>query len=206
MSDELPVRRDAEEPMLDLRVATPYAWVELALANLDHVLVDHAACERKAFSTGMSLVSSYPTRSLLVTAMIDFAREELEHFRIMHAILVRRGLALAPHAPDLYARALVSRIRRGEDATLCDRLLVAGIIEARSCERLLLLAEALPAVEPELASVYLELARAESRHHGLFLRLARSLCGERTALVRARELLDYEGEVVSRLPLRAAVH
>ena len=199
-------RGDAEEPMLDLRVATPRAWVELALANLDAVLVDHAACERKAFSTGMSLVSSYPTRTLLVTAMIDFAREELEHFRTMHAILVRRGLALAPHAPDPYARALVAHIRRGDEATLCDRLLVAGIIEARSCERLLLLADALPAHDPELAPVYLELARAESRHHGLFLRLARSLCGERTALARARELLDYEGEVVSRLPLRAAVH
>jgi tRNA-(ms[2]io[6]A)-hydroxylase len=201
-----PARSDADEPMLDLRVATPPAWVELALANLDDVLVDHAACERKAFSTGMSLVSSYPTRTLLVTAMIDFAREELEHFRIMHAILVRRGLALAPHAPDPYARALGSHIRRGEEATLCDRLLVAGIIEARSCERLLLLAEALPAREPELATVYLELARAESRHHGLFLRLARSLCGADMALARARELLDYEAEVVARLPLRAAVH
>jgi tRNA-(ms[2]io[6]A)-hydroxylase len=119
---------------------------------------------------------------------------------------LRRGLALAPHAPDPYARALVSRIRRGDEATLCDRLLVAGIIEARSCERLLLLADALPARDPELAPVYLELARAESRHHGLFLRLCRTLCGERTALARASELLDYEGEVVSRLPLRAAVH
>lgn len=201
-------RSDADEPMLDLRVATPPAWVELALANLDDVLVDHAACERKAFSTGMSLVSSYPTRTLLVTAMIDFAREELEHFRVMYAILVRRGLALAPHAPDPYARSLVSRVRRGQDddATLCDRLLVSGIIEARSCERLLLLAEALPARDPELASVYLELARAESRHHGLFLRLARTLCGGSVALARARELLDYEAEVVTRLPLRAAVH
>jgi len=92
----------------------------------DALLVDHAACERKAFSTGMSLVSSYPTLTPLVTAMIDFSREELDHFRIMHRILVERGLALAPHAPDPYARALVGRIRRGEEATLCDRLLVAG--------------------------------------------------------------------------------
>jgi tRNA 2-(methylsulfanyl)-N6-isopentenyladenosine37 hydroxylase len=206
MSETEAASSETEEPMFALRVATPRAWLELALENLDALLVDHAACERKAFSTGMSLVSSYPTRTLLVTAMIDFAREELDHFRTMHAILVRRGLALAPHAPDPYAKALVARIRRGEEEALCDRLLVAGIIEARSCERLLLLAEALPAREPELASVYLELARAESRHHGLFLRLARSSCGERMALERARELLDYEGEVVSRLPLRAAVH
>ncbi len=195
-----------EEPMLDLRVATPRAWLDLALANLDELLVDHAACERKAFSTGMSLVSSYPTLTPLVTAMIDFSREELDHFRIMHKILVARGLTLAPHAPDPYARALVARIRRGEEATLCDRLLVAGIIEARSCERLLLLAEALPERDAELAAVYLALARAESRHHGMFLRLARTLCGEHAALERACELLDFEAEVVSRLPLRAAVH
>jgi tRNA-(ms[2]io[6]A)-hydroxylase len=197
---------DSDEPMLDLRVVTPRAWVDIALANLDALLVDHAACERKAFSTGMSLVSSYPTLTPLVTAMIDFSREELDHFRTMHGILVARGLTLAPHAPDPYARALVTRIRRGEEATLCDRLLVAGIIEARSCERLLLVAEALPGRDAELAAVYLALARAESRHHGLFLRLARTLCGERAALERARELLDFEAEVVSRLPLRAAVH
>jgi tRNA-(ms[2]io[6]A)-hydroxylase len=197
---------DADEPMLDLRVATPRAWLDIALANLDELLVDHAACERKAFSTGMSLVSSYPTLTPLVTAMIDFSREELDHFRTMHKILVARGLTLAPHAPDPYARALVARIRRGEEAKLCDRLLVAGIIEARSCERLLIVAEALPERDAELAAVYLALARAESRHHGLFLRLARTLCGEEVALERARELLDFEAEVVSRLPLRAAVH
>jgi tRNA 2-(methylsulfanyl)-N6-isopentenyladenosine37 hydroxylase len=195
-----------DEPMLDLRVATPRAWLAVALANMDAVLVDHAACERKAFSTGMSLVSSYPTLTELVTAMIDFSREELEHFRIVHSILVRRGLTLAPHASDPYAKALVSCIRRGEAETLCDRLLVSGIIEARSCERLLLLAQALPEKDPELAPVYLSLARAESRHHGLFLRLARTLCGEQAALERARELLDFEAELVSRLPLRAAVH
>jgi tRNA-(ms[2]io[6]A)-hydroxylase len=194
------------EPMLDLRRATPRAWLEVALADLDALLVDHAACERKAFSTGMSLVSSYPTHAALVSAMIDFAREELDHFRIMHRLLVERGLTLAPHAPDPYARALVARIRRGEPQALCDRLLVSGIIEARSCERLLMLAEALPSRAPELAPVYLELARAESRHHGLFFRLARTLCGERAAIERARELLDFEAEVVSSLPVRAAVH
>ena len=192
--------------MLDLRVATSPVWLEVALENFDELLVDHAACERKAFSTGMSLVSSYPTLTGLVSAMIDFSREELDHFRIVHGILVRRGLTLAPHAKDPYARELVSRIRRGEAETLCDRLLVSGIIEARSCERLLLLAGALPAREPELAPVYLELARAESRHHGLFLRLARTLCGERMAVERARELLDFEAELVQRLPVRAAVH
>ena len=201
-----PTRADDREPMLDLRVATPRAWLDVALANLDALLVDHAACERKAFSTGMSLVSSYPTLTTLVSAMIDFSREELEHFRTMHEVLLERGLTLAPHAPDPYARALVSRIRRGEDETLCDRLLVAGIIEARSCERLLMLSEALPVHAPRLAPIYLELARAESRHHGLFLRLARTLCGERAALDRARELLDFEAEVALRLPVRAAVH
>ncbi len=97
-------------------------------------------------------------------------------------------------------------MRRHGDEELCDRLLVAGIIEARSCERLCLLADALPAREPALADTYQTLARAEARHHGLFFRLARQEVGPEAAESRAAELLDFEAELVTRLPLRAAVH
>jgi tRNA-(ms[2]io[6]A)-hydroxylase len=107
---------------------------------------------------------------------------------------------------DEYARALNSVSSRVGDAYLRDRLLVAGIIEARSCERLCLLADALPARDLELAATYLDLARAEARHHGLFFRLARQLTGETATLARAAELLDFEATLIARLPLRAAVH
>jgi len=194
------------EPMLDLRVATPRAWLDAVFADFEAFLVDHAACEKKAFSTGMALVSRYPENSELVRQMIAFSKEELEHFALVHELLRARGLRLAPDASDPYAAALFERIRKPGQTTLLDRLLVSGIIEARSCERLFLLARALPDFAPELAPVYLDLARAESRHHGLFLRLARQNCGEAPALARAAELLDFEAELVERLPHRPAVH
>jgi tRNA-(ms[2]io[6]A)-hydroxylase len=192
--------------VLDLRVPTPDAWLDAVFADFPAFLVDHAACERKAFSTSMSLISSYPKERALVTAMLELSREELEHFQRLHGILVARGLDLAPHEPDEYARALGSRIRKDGQDKLCDRLLVAGIIEARSCERLKLMADALGTRDPELAATYVDLARAEARHHGLFFRLCRDQVGQAVAVDRAAELLDFEAELVRTLPLRARVH
>lgn len=192
--------------MLDLRVATDERWLDIVFSDFDAFLVDHTGCEKKAFANAMSLISRFPERTELVADLIEFSREELEHFQRMHAILSRRGLALGRDVPDAYAKALRERVRSDEEAQLCDRLLVAGIIEARSCERLWLLARALPEREPALAETYLELARSESRHHGLFFRLARREVGEQATLARAAELLDFEAELVARLPLRPAVH
>jgi tRNA 2-(methylsulfanyl)-N6-isopentenyladenosine37 hydroxylase len=192
--------------LLDLRVATGKEWLEVVFADFDAFLVDHTGCEKKAFSNAMALISRFPEQSALVLELIEFCREELEHFQRMHGILVRRGLVLARDAPDAYAKALRSQVRSDPEAQLLDRLLVAGIIEARSCERLALLAHALPERHPELAETYLDLARSEARHHGLFFRLARQQRGESAALARAAELLDYEAALVARLPFRAAVH
>ena len=192
--------------MLDLRIPTRSGWLDAVLADFGAFLVDHAACEKKAFSTGISLVSRYPERTALVRELIDFSREELEHFSQVHAILTARGLVLARDTKDEYARGLRAKVRASGDEELMDRLLVAGIIEARSCERLNLLARVLPERDAELAAVYLELCRAEARHHGLFFRLARDEVGAEATEARAGELLDFEAALVERLPLRAAVH
>jgi tRNA-(ms[2]io[6]A)-hydroxylase len=151
-------------------------------------------------------VSSYPKERALVTAMIELAREELEHFQRLYGILLARGLDLAPHETDEYARLLGGKIRCDGKDKLCDRLLVAGIIEARSCERLKLMADALEARGSELAPTYVDLARAEARHHGLFFRLCRDQVGQTAAAARAAELLDFEAELVKTMPLRARVH
>jgi tRNA 2-(methylsulfanyl)-N6-isopentenyladenosine37 hydroxylase len=192
--------------VLDLRVPTRPAWLDAVFGDFGAFLADHAACEKKAFSTGIALLSRYPERSALVQAMIAFSREEFEHFARVHAILHARGLPLARDTKDEYARGLRSRVRPSGDEELLDRLLVAGIIEARSCERLNLVARVLPEREPELAETYFELCRAEARHHGLFFRLARDEVGVAAAEARAAELLDFEATLVDRLPLRAAVH
>jgi len=192
--------------VLELRIPTARGWLDVVLGDFGAFLVDHAACEKKAFSNGMALVSRYPERQELVRELIEFSREELGHFSLMHGILAARGLTLGRDMPDEYARELRAQVRPHGDPHLCDRLLVSGIIEARSCERLGLLAEALPDRDPALAETYRELCRAEARHHGLFFRLARQEVGADLTERRAAELLDFEAALVTRLPLRAAVH
>jgi tRNA 2-(methylsulfanyl)-N6-isopentenyladenosine37 hydroxylase len=192
--------------MLDLRSRTSSAWLETVLADFDAFLVDHAACERKAAATGMSFVVKYPDRVALVEPMIAFAREELEHFHIVVKLIFARGLTLEPDYRDPYVRGLRSQVRSGASELLLDRLLVAGIVEARGCERLALVADALAGKDAELERVYLDLGRAESRHHALFFRLARGFFDAATVDARAAQLLDYEAELVAGLPLRATVH
>lgn len=191
--------------MLDLRVPTAPEWLEVVLESFDSFLVDHAACERKASATGMSFVVRYPDRPALLEPMIEFAREELEHFHRVFRVVAARGLRLAADYKDEYVNALRSQVRRGGTDALIDALLVAGVVEARGCERLKLVADALPTSDP-LKEMYLDLARAEARHHALFFRLARCFASEGTVQERADRLLDYEAELIGRLPHRAAVH
>ncbi|MCH2109761.1 MAG: tRNA-(ms[2]io[6]A)-hydroxylase [Polyangiaceae bacterium] len=191
--------------MLDLRIPTSAAWLETVLANFDSFLVDHAACERKASATGMSFVVRYPDRKELLDDMIEFAREELEHFHRVYRVMAQRGLMLDKDYRDEYVRALRQQARQGGTDGLIDSLLVAGVVEARGCERLKMVADALPAAH-ELKEMYMDLARAESRHHAFFFRLARFYAPFSEVRARADELLDYEATVVERLPIEARVH
>jgi tRNA 2-(methylsulfanyl)-N6-isopentenyladenosine37 hydroxylase len=192
--------------MLNLRSATDPSWPSVVLADFDAFLLDHAACERKASATGMSFVVKYPDRPELVEPMIEFSREELEHFHRVYRVIAARGLVLPADSKDEYVNALRSRARSRGEELLLDRLLIAGIVEARGCERLGMVATALAGRDPELAALYVDLTRAESRHHALFFRLARIWSDEETVRARAGELLDFEAELVAGLPLRAAVH
>ncbi|MEM7609537.1 MAG: tRNA isopentenyl-2-thiomethyl-A-37 hydroxylase MiaE, partial [Myxococcota bacterium] len=49
-------------------------------------------------------------------------------------------------------------------------------------------------------------ARAEARHHALFIRLARVYIDPADVRARLDELLDAEAAIVDRLPLRARLH
>jgi tRNA-(ms[2]io[6]A)-hydroxylase len=191
--------------MLELRVPTRARWLSVVLAGFDEFLVDHAACERKASATGMSFVVRYPDRAPLLEPMIEFAREELEHFHLVFRALNERGLMLGNDYQDEYVNHLRGWARRTGTERLIDSLLVAGVVEARGCERLKMVADALPTTDP-LKSLYMDLARAESRHHALFFRLAKQFEAEATVKSRAAELLDLEAEVVQQLPLEPRVH
>lgn len=191
------------EPAL-LRSRTDPRWVEVALARLDAVLLDHAHCEKKAAAQAMSLLSTYPERVELVRRMAALAREELAHFRQVHDRLVARGLVLGRDPGDPYARELRRHLRRDDPGRFLDLLLVSALIEARSCERLGLLAAALP--DPDLAAFYATLATAEQGHARLFVDLARRYVDPAEVAARLDELATAEAEVVARLPLEPRVH
>lgn len=189
---------------MELRRKTSAAWIDVVLADFDAFLLDHAACERKASATAMSLVAHYPDRAELVSAMIDLAAEELEHFRRVWRRLSERGLRLGPDQKDPYVGRLQKEYRHGSAEYFLDRLLIAGIVEARGCERFGLVAAALP--EGPLREFYRDIARSEVRHRGVFLDLARVYFDPDATDSRLGELLEIEGRVIAELPLRAAVH
>lgn len=191
--------------MLRLRSATPDAWVAAVTADLDAFLADHAANERKVSGSALRLAVQYPERRPLVDAMVGLAREELEHFARVYDVLVARGGRLSQDAPDPYMGALRKLMRKRDvEEYLVDRLIVFGVVEARACERFSLLGRTLP--DAELRGFYRSLARAEARHHGVFLRLAHRYAACRAVVDRLAEVLDAEAEIVAALPVRAALH
>jgi tRNA 2-(methylsulfanyl)-N6-isopentenyladenosine37 hydroxylase len=203
--------------MLGLKVETDAAWVSAAMRDLDRVLVDHAHCEMKAASNALSLVTRHPDDAALVRALTDVAREELEHFARVLAILEARGLPLGSPPVDDYAAALRRAAQvdtRGPKVgPFADRLLVGALIEARSCERFKLLALALEnAGEHEVSAFYTELLAAEARHYRSFVDLAASAttASRDEVLLRLDVLAECEAEIVRGLALgsqpRASIH
>lgn len=190
--------------MLDLRFPTPPSWAEQVLASFDEFLTDHAACERKASATALALVVRYPDRPAIIDPLIELAREELLHFHQVYRLCAARGVRLCGDEKDPYVGQLIALCRHGRDDRLLDRLLVAGVIEARGCERLEILSGAL--TDPALAELYRELWRAEARHHGLFVRLAREEFAAEVVAARLEALLCAEAEICRRLPVRPRFH
>jgi tRNA-(ms[2]io[6]A)-hydroxylase len=187
-----------------LKLATPPAWVAAVLADFDAFLLDHAACERKASAAALAFVAHYPDRPELVAGCIALAREELEHFQKVAEWTARRGLVLAPDRKDPYVSALARAFRRGSAEYFLDRLLTAGVAEARGCERFGQLAAALPA--GELKDFYRDLARAEARHQDLYVDFARRYFQESAVAPRLEEILELEARVVAELPVRAGLY
>ena len=152
----------------------------------------------------MSLVAHYPDKPELVSEMVALAQEELTHFAQVWERMQARGLTLQPDEKDTYVRQVLALARKQPEKYLLDRLLVAGVVEARGCERFGLVAQALPA--GELKDFYTSLTQAEARHHGMFARLARKYYPAEEVAARLEEMLAAEGEIIAQLPIRAALH
>ena len=190
--------------MFKLLYHTPADWTEGVVNAMDDFLPDHAAAEKKASSMAMGMVSHYPDRQELVVAMIDLASEELSHYRAVVKLMNERGLRLLPDEKDPYINRLRGAIRNGKDPYFMDRLLVAGIVEARGAERFGLVAEALP--PGKLKRFYQSITRSEEGHQDLFIQLADQYFDPAETRPRLGELLEIEAAIVKGLPLRPALH
>lgn len=189
---------------MQLKSVTSPRWLPFALAHFDEVLVDHAHCEKKAAANALSLLQAHPEVPGLPAQMARLAREEASHLAKVLQVMEARGLTLGRDAGDPYAKGLQQLVRHGAKERRLDRLLIAGIIESRSFERLVLLTEGL--TDPALKKLYAELARSEDGHQKLFVRLAKAVEPEAVVDARLDALLTAEAALVERLPLRAAVH
>jgi tRNA-(ms[2]io[6]A)-hydroxylase len=174
----------------------------VAVGGLAATLADHAHCEKKAAASALKLVADHPDRPDLVRSLAKLAQEELQHLLAVLAEMARLGIAPTPDGGDPYAQSLVRLVRGGAPA-LVDRLLVSALIEARSCARLLLLADALP--DPRLRDLYARFARSEAGHERLFVDLAVREAGD-AARTRLEALAAEEARIVAALPLLPRIH
>jgi tRNA-(ms[2]io[6]A)-hydroxylase len=179
-------------------------WVEQAIANLDTILLDHSHCERKAAGVALNLMFRYPSNAKMVRVLTAIAREELEHFEQVNQWLERRGVPLGPLQPPPYGAGLNAQIRRQEPGRLLDSLLVAGLIEARSHERLGLLGTHCP--DPELAKFYRGLMASEARHYGAYWILATTYFEREEMTQRLEELATVESQLLATLHPQPRIH
>lgn len=190
--------------MLSLASATDPTWVERALADLGEVLIDHAHCEKKAASTAVSLLFRYPDQTHLLGPLASLAREELEHFQQVLDLLARLSIDFRRQVPSSYASDLLAAVRREEPARAVDTFLCLSLIEARSCERMKLLAEALP--EGEVRELYTSLLACEARHHRTYVSLATDLATGEDVRARLAVLAAHEARVLEAQPAMARLH
>jgi tRNA-(ms[2]io[6]A)-hydroxylase len=186
-------------------------WFAAATRDLLALLSDHLHCERKAAENALSLVRRYPHRGNSVDALGRLAHEETSHVVQVAGLIADRGWTPRSDLPNQYARALLAEVRGREPERLLDALLVAAFIEARSHERLGLLARGFAAGDAggraeELAGFYRALANAEERHAEIFLELATPLVSREEFEARLAYFSAREVEILASLPYACRVH
>jgi tRNA-(ms[2]io[6]A)-hydroxylase len=135
----------------------------------------------------------------------------MQHYRLVRAELLRRGGRPTRPLPNPYVKGL-GRERKGQEFALLDDLMVAALIEARSCERFVRLHRGLeddgcPVDDAAgLAGFYDRLARSESGHAHLFVQLAETLFEPQVVLEELTRRCEIEARVLEELPVSARMH
>lgn len=199
-----PITADLDVSMLTPLAATPPAWVTCVLNNFEAFMQDHASAEKKASGMALSMISHYPDQPELVSAMVDLAVEELNHYKEVMRLLMSKGMTPAADLKDPYITQLNKLVRKDSAVFLLDRLLIGAIVERRGAERFGLVAAHVK--DPELQKFYQAITKSEARHWHLFVGLARQLCSHLPVDERCCELAKLENAIVAELPIRPALH
>jgi len=180
--------------MLNLYCETPTRWLSQVDTALDEILIDHAHCEKKAASTALNLLGSYIEDEEVCRTMTEIVNEELDHFHQVLELLKRRGITFKRLKPSGYGRKLIALIRKQEPQRGVDRMLVAALIEARSCERFSKLRDYVQ--DEELRDFYGSLFESEARHHATYVRLAKRFAPDEEVDVRLAWLAEEEAAII----------
>lgn len=193
---------------LGLASETPLEWARSALADPIALLIDHAFLEKKAANNAMELMTRWPNDWTpgWVETMTGVARDEAAHLSQVVRILMRRGGRLERVHKNPYANALRLLVRKGGTGEVLDRLYVSALIEARSCERFSVLAQAAEGVDEELAAFYKALYASEFGHYKVFLKLASKIAGKKAAAQRWEEMVVAEARILSEQPPGPRIH
>lgn len=188
--------------MLGLKLPTDPRWVNIAEKSIGEVLIDHAFCEQKAATSGITLIVRYPDYPSIVEQVTPLVAEEWGHFRKVLKELSKRNIPLGRQRRDEYVHKLQAFQKKGgsRDEQLLEILLVNALIEARSCERFRLLS--LHIQDDYLKKFYHEFMVSEAGHYKMFINLAYEYLPEEQVKKRWQEYLEYEAEMITSLELR----
>jgi tRNA-(ms[2]io[6]A)-hydroxylase len=191
---------------LPLQSRTPIEWGKAVLADPIPLLIDHVFLEKKAATNALELLTRWPDdwTDGWVESMTAVARDEVAHLWQVTRILLQRGGRLDRFHKSPYANALRQLVRKGERTELLDRLLVAALIEIRSCERFSVLGAA--SEDAELAAFYRSLYSSELGHYKIFLTLARKVTRQWALDARWREMLVAEAAIIARQEPGPRIH
>jgi len=179
-------------------------WIDLAISNPMEILLDHAHCERKAAGVALQLMFRYVDEPGLSEVLSPLAREELEHFERVLSILNTRGKKLQKLASPPYGATLAKNICKVEPLRMLDSFLVAGLIEARSHERMKLLSIHSPDIE--LRNLYADLLKSEARHFGIYWKLADERFERNLLTSRLGELAKVESDALLEMHHQPRMH
>jgi len=181
--------------MLSLKSTSSERWIQQVDQHLDEILIDHAHCEKKAAGCALNMIFAYVENEQLCKEMTLIVNEELEHFQLVLDLLRKRGIRFQRLKPSNYGRQLNDLVRKIEPERAVDRLLVASLIEARSCERFAMLRDHVQ--DQELAQFYGSLFEAEARHHTTYVRLAKMFASDEKVDTRLDELAAKEADIIA---------